>query len=251
MACEKYAEDNLEALYCDTLKYEHPDNPRFMADVSRRIGREIKILKTSNPKFLDEEGRPDIFNVFNSTGWLVGPKGARCTNELKREVRRKYQQPEDVHIFGFTVDETMPYCSNPTRDRIARTVKENPDLDFDWILRDAGATKQDRYRTLDRAGIQLPEMYRLGYENNNCIGCVKGYTGYWNKIRRDFPEHFDRMAKQERKMGKKGVSIVRISINGKPTRVFLDELPPDAGDYGSEPEIECNGLCTSIQKILL
>ena len=23
-------------------------------------------------------------------------------------------------------------------------------------------------------GIEIPVMYRLGYNNNNCVGCVKG-----------------------------------------------------------------------------
>ena len=44
-------------------------------------------------------------------------------------------------------------------------------------------------------------MYKLGYNNNNCIGCVKGGIGYWNKIRVDFPAEFDRMAELERKIG--------------------------------------------------
>ncbi len=37
-------------------------------------------------------------------------------------------------------------------------------------------------------------MYDLGYPNNNCIGCVKGGMGYWNKIRKDFPEVFQKRA---------------------------------------------------------
>ena len=40
-------------------------------------------------------------------------------------------------------------------------------------------------------------MYKLGYNNNNCIGCVKGGQAYWNKIRIDFPETFNKMAKLE------------------------------------------------------
>ena len=41
-------------------------------------------------------------------------------------------------------------------------------------------------------------MYDMGYPNNNCIGCVKGGMGYWNHIRKDFPEVFDSRAKLER-----------------------------------------------------
>ena len=32
----------------------------------------------------------------------------------------------------------------------------------------------------------------MGYNNNNCIGCIKGGMGYWNKIRVDFPEVFEK-----------------------------------------------------------
>lgn len=52
-----------------------------------------------------------------------------------------------------------------------------------------------------KAGIEIPAMYKMGYNNNNCIGCVKGGMGYWNKIRKDFPEVFNRMAVIEREVG--------------------------------------------------
>ena len=82
------------------------------------------------------------------------------------------------------------------------------------------------------AGIEVPAMYKLGYKNNNCIGCVKGGKGYWNKIREDFPESFDRMAKQERRMG---VKILK--------DVYLDELPRGVGRYESELDLECGVAC--------
>ena len=89
---------------------------------------------------------------------------------------------------------------------------------------------------LMQAGIDLPMMYKLGYKNNNCIGCVKGGKGYWNKIRVDFPEHFEQMCKQERKMN------ARVFKD-----VWLDELPPSAGNYKSEFEIECGVSCSAFQ----
>ena len=94
------------------------------------------------------------------------------------------------------------------------------------------------------AGIELPMMYRLGYKNNNCIGCVKGQAGYWNKIRIDFPEVYARMAAQERKMD---VAINKRYEGKTRIRVFLDELPPDAGRYEVEPDIECGVLCVTGQ----
>jgi hypothetical protein len=84
-----------------------------------------------------------------------------------------------------------------------------------------------------KSGIALPEMYLFGYNNNNCIGCVKGGAGYWNKIRRDFPEQFNRMAKLERAIGS-------TCIKG----TYLDELNPKAGRH-KDMEITCDFTCTA------
>lgn len=226
IAVETYGE-RCEVIYCDTFAYEHPDNKRFFKDVEKWIGKPIKVIRSSRYK--------DIYDVFNKTRWLVGPKGARCTTELKKIPRMEYQRADDLHIFGFTAEETK---------RIERFHRENPELFAEFPLADRGITKRDCHLEMRRAGIELPAMYRLGYRNNNCIGCVKGGMGYWNKIRRDFPEIFEKMAKTERDIG---ASICRkeIRVEGKRVRVpvFLDELPPDAGRYEDEPDIECGVLC--------
>lgn len=68
-------------------------------------------------------------------------------------------------------------------------------------LIDSNLTKEDAHGLLDRLGIKRPAMYDSGYKNNNCIGCVKGGMGYWNKIRKDFPDVFEKRAKLEREIG--------------------------------------------------
>ena len=222
LAVDKYGDD-CEVLYCDTLAYEHPDNPRFMADVAKWIGKDIKLLKS--------EKYDDIFDVFQKTGWLIGVGGARCTTELKKNVRKQYQREGDIHIFGLTSDEAK---------RIERFEDQN-DVIAEWILADNEASKKDCYRILQEAGIDLPEMYKLGYNNNNCIGCVKGQAGYWNKIRVDFPDAFDRMAKMERELN--AAINKTYAGDGKRKRIFLDELDPKAGRGVPLPDIECGALC--------
>ena len=93
-------------------------------------------------------------------------------------------------------------------------------------------TKPECLHYLEKRGIDRPAMYRLGYGNNNCIGCVKGGMGYWNKIRKDFPEHFDRMAKAEREVGN---SCIR--------NTFLDELDPEAGRQQKMIMPDCGNFC--------
>lgn len=228
LAVAKYG-DRCEVLYCDTLAYEHPDNLRFLRDVEKWLGREIKIVRSKKYR--------DIFDVFERTGWLIGTGGARCTTELKKNVRKEYSRPDDIHVFGLTADET---------DRIERFEDQN-NVATEWVLRDAGVTKDDCYQRLQAAKIDLPAMYKLGYNNNNCIGCVKGQAGYWNKIRIDFPEAFDRMAKLERKLN---VAINKsYAGDGKRKRIFLDELDPKAGRGVPMPNIECGAICeTPVEK---
>ena len=215
MAVERYG-DRCEVLYCDTFAYEHPDNRRFFDDVQRWIGRKIKVLRSDK--------YTDIYDVFERTRFLRSRQGARCTTELKKNVRKAYQRVDDLHIFGYTADE---------QHRIDRFHKENPELYSEFPLMDAGMFKADCHRMIRDAGIELPAMYKLGYRNNNCIGCVKGKKGYWNKIRIDFPDAFTRMARLERE------------LNFSLCDTFLDELPPDAGRYIEEPDIECGVLCVS------
>lgn len=237
LAVDKY--DECEVLYCDTLAYEHPDNLRFLKDIEKWIGQDIKILKSSK--------YTDIYDVFRKSGYLVGPYGARCTTELKKNVRKIYQQPSDNHIFGLTHDE---------ENRIDTFEDNYPDLKLTWILKDARINKDHCYARLVQAGITLPTMYKLGYNNNNCIGCVKGGAGYWNKIRIDFPEMYEKMAIEERRLGiainKSYAKKVRLACGDiidnpdlERIHVFLDELHPKSGRGVKQPDIECGVLCVA------
>ena len=209
--------------YCaSTLTSEHPDNERFIEDCERWYGRPILRLHA--------EEYTDVWDVWKRTRWLVGPAGARCTVELKKRVRRRFQRLGDLQVFGFDVSE---------RARAQRFAENNLDVDLWSPLIDANMTKAECLIMLHDAGIELPAMYRLGYRNNNCIGCVKGGVGYWNKIRRDFPETFARMAALEREIG----AAVCKATTGDRAPVYLDKLDPYAGRYEQEPEVQCGVLC--------
>ncbi len=146
---------------------------------------------------------------------------------LKKDMRKAYQRPGDIQVFGYTVEE---------QDRADRFIDGNNDVREDFILIDNGITKQDCYAHLTRLGLQLPAMYHLGYSNNNCIGCVKGGMGYWNKIRKDFPDRFDKMAKLERLIG----HAVNKDGDGP---VYLDELAPNRGRFKQDMPADCGFTC--------
>jgi hypothetical protein len=106
--------------------------------------------------------------------YLNGPAGALCTTELKKSLRQKYETLHEIQVFGYTSEEAH---------RAQRFREQNPEVMLSTPLIEAGLTKSDTIAMIERAGIEIPAMYKLGYRNNNCIGCVKGGMGYWNKIR--------------------------------------------------------------------
>lgn len=210
----------VELVYCDPGG-EHEDNKRFAAEVSRWVGLPITVVR--NPKYADH------FDVAEKDRFINGPHGARCTRQLKRLPRVEYQRGDDVHAWGFDVDES---------DRAAEFDERNPGLVNRYPLIDIGLTKDDCFHLLTGAGIELPVMYKKGYRNNNCVGCWKGGMGYWNKIRVDFPDHFARAAKICRDIGH---SPIKDRKTGLP--IMLDDLDPDAGRYDSEPDPVCGIMC--------
>jgi PP-loop superfamily ATP-utilizing enzyme len=197
------------------VKEEHPDNKRFLADCEKWFGQKILILGS-------EKYEKSIYKVFEKN-FIRTPKGAPCTRELKKRVRQRFEKINDRQVFGYTAEE---------QTRLDRFIDANNDVDIWTPLIDKGLGKEDCLAMLENAGIELPAMYKLGYHNNNCIGCVKGGMGYWNKIKIDFPEHFDRMAKLERF---KTQTIFKDR--------YLDELKPTDGNYPQEPNIECSIFC--------
>lgn len=216
-ATEQYGE-NVVVAYCDTMASEHPDNLRFFLQVQKWLGRRIELVKSV--VFLS------IDHVFESTRYMAGIAGARCTTEMKKLPRVAWQREADIHIFGYTMDEEY---------RAETFEKNNPDLDVEWILIDQKVTKRDCLASLREAGIAIPAMYALGFDHNNCLGCVKATSpGYWNRTRRFFPDVFERRAVQSRRLG---VRLVRVA--GK--RIFLDELPAEAD--APDDDIECGPAC--------
>lgn len=114
-------------------------------------------------------------------------------------------------------------------------------------LIDRGLGKADCLAMVERAGIELPSMYRLGYQNANCIGCVKGGEGYWNKIRRDFPARFEELATVQELIGPSAY-LFRDRKTGE--RYSLRNLPPNKGRYQDEPDTECGVMCEMAEREL-
>jgi len=202
---------------------EHEDNARFADDCAEWFGKPIEVLRSTE--------YTDTWDVWARRRYIVGHHGAPCTLELKKRLRQQFERPGDVQVFGYHAGE---------QHRVDGFRRANPDVRLSTPLIDAWLTKADCLAIVERAGIELPAMYRLGFPNANCIGCPHGGMGYWNRTRTVFPETFDRMARLERELG----HAVNKDDDGP---VFLDELDPDRGKDDIGVEGECSLLCVAAE----
>jgi hypothetical protein len=221
-----YASDEFKVLYC-RVREEHEDSMRFLSDFEHVIGRRVEVLE-------NEKYGGSVVNVIASTKFIKGPHGAPCTRLLKKDVRKAYQRDGDVQVFGYTAEE---------EGRANRFIDANNDVDCVFPLLEKGITKKQCLEFVDDMGITIPKMYRLGYQNNNCIGCVKGGMGYWNAIRVDFPAKFYEMAAIERVVG----HSINKDANGP---VYLDELDPKRGSFERDMPGDCGFTCEQSELFL-
>jgi 3'-phosphoadenosine 5'-phosphosulfate sulfotransferase (PAPS reductase)/FAD synthetase len=203
VACKLSRPDVLA--YCRTGS-EHPDNGRFLEDVAQWIGTPVEVIGSNE--------YVDTWDVWEDTGWLAGIHGARCTTALKVEPRLAFQRPTDLHVFGYTANAADV-------ERATRLRANYPELMIRTPLIDQGITKEACLAMVERAGVKLPPMYAMGFQNNNCIPCVKATSpAYWALVRQKFPAEFERMVRLSRKLD---VRLCRI----KGVRSFIDEIPMD------------------------
>ena len=230
LACQDFTDHDVHVVYCDTQS-EHSDNRRFLHDVERWIDHPIELVRSHKYR--------DVWDVWRKRRWLVGPDGALCTVELKKTLRHQYQQADDIQVFGYDLNEVS---------RVAKFRKNNPEVDLVVPLIAHSLSKPDCLAILERAGIDPPAMYRLGFSNANCIGCPNGQQAYWNHIRRVFPETFNAMAILERDLD--AAINKTYAGDGKRKRLFLDELDPEAGR--GKPVIlpECSLLCAAAEVVI-
>ena len=203
--------DNVdEYIYID-VPDQHPDSLRFIADCEKYLCTEIKILRS------DFES---VEQVCRKNRYINGPNGAPCTKFLKKLVRLRWEHDNPgsyTYVWGFDKNETK------RAERMKETFFE---YKHEFPLIDKNISKEEAHGILRSLGIKRPVMYDLGYPNNNCIGCVKGGMGYWNRIRIDFPDVYEARAKMEEDIGAtciKGISLRQLQPGQGKNKVIVPD----------------------------
>ena len=191
LALTKYPTDRVHIVNVFIVE-EHEDNRRFLTDCEPWFEKSVTVLR-------DEKYGASTIQVWTKKRFLSAMR-APCSRVLKRDVLHKWGNSTDVWVLGYTVEEQA---------RADRIEVLYPDRQFLFPLIEYNLTKSDCLAMIERAGILLPMMYRMGYDNANCIGCPKGGAGYWNKIRRDFPERFQQIAALQESIGRDSGMFLR------------------------------------------
>lgn len=217
----------VDIIYCH-VKEEDADNARFLRDCEGWFGQKITVLH-------DKKYDGSVVNVMLARRFINSANGAPCTLHLKKEPAREFARNGDVNVYGYTAGE---------EDRLDRWIDANNGRLVSAPLIDRQLDKGTVLAMVARAGIELPRMYAMGYDHNNCIGCVKGGAWYWNKIRVDFPERFTQQMEIEETIGHP-----TLRVNNKP--VWLRELEPTRGRRHEEPKIECGVTCEAAEATII
>ena len=217
----RLAIDEIDEVFYIHIDDQHPDTLRFVRECEAWFGKPITILQSPYKC---------VAHAVYAGGsrYINGPRGANCTRWLKKRVRKDWEcdRKNEMRLrYVWGMDSTEKHRA----DRIVETMR---DFDHSFPLIERGIGKAEAHEILRASGIKRPAMYELGYHNNNCVGCVKGGMGYWNKIRVDFPDVFAARAKLERELGAS-------CING----VYLDELDPERGRHDGPIVDDCGIMC--------
>jgi len=202
-------------LYCH-IEDQHADTLRFLDDCEKIFDKKIELLQSPYKS---------VSNVIKTFRFINSRYGAKCTQILKKRVRKEWEQGKInlTYVWGYDCEE---------KHRAEQIQEIDPYHKHEFPLIERGLTKTDCHGICRELGIKRPAMYDLGYRNNNCIGCVKGGMGYWNKIRVDFPEVFAERARQEREIGHTCIK-----------NIYLDELDPNRGKIENEIMEDCSIMC--------
>ena len=234
-----WGKDFVRMVFIDTMN-EDKDTYRFKSDCEAKWNINIETIRNNEYSSINE--------VWRRYGSLNVAHGAVCSTDLKRKVRQDFQKTNNFsyQAFGFEIDEVNR----------ARAMKKNYcDAKPIFPLIYEMLSKKDCIKILHSEGIKPPRAYEMGFNNNNCLqtGCVQGGIGYWQKMKNDFPEKFEKMAAIEHELtDKKGEPVTMLKDQSKNGGlVFLKPHPmyPFHKDISMmegrppKPLLECNGFC--------
>ena len=206
--------ENTVLLFTDT-KYEHEDLYRFLDQTEKKLG--VLITRIA-------EGRTP-WEVFRDVRFLGNSRIDPCSKVLKRDpakkwVRDNYPDPTSCCLYlGYAHDELH---------RLERSRKFwSPHQVESPLATMRSYTKNDMMMEVRLDGIEIPELYLLGFPHNNCGGfCIKAGQSHFRLLLKTMPEKYAEVEAKEEEMRELlgDVSILRDRRGGESKVLTLKQL---------------------------
>lgn len=158
--------------YFNDVKWEHSDLYRFNNELEEKL--DIKIT-------IDCDGRSPE-QIFYDQKILGSNRTPICSKILKAEMLQKFVKPGDTVYFGIDHQEIQRAARiTPIYERLGCKVV--------FPLLDNFIFKPKAFEIIKELQIEIPQMYKDGFEHNNCSGgCVRAGKRQWISLLKTYPE---------------------------------------------------------------
>ena len=229
---DREGREGVVLLFADTL-IEDPDLYRFLDQSSALLG--VPVTRVA-------DGRTP-WQVFRDERFIGNARRDPCSKILKRQLCDRWVRenaPDAVRVFG--LDWSEGHRIKAVRERMAEAgwMTEFP-LDEPPLFH-----KPSSIRRMEKDGLDVPRLYRLGFAHNNCGGfCIKAGHGHYAMLLEKLPEVYAHHEAEEQSvvamLARDDVGVMTDRRGGQRRamtmrqfreRVQRGDLRPDMDDVG-------------------
>ncbi len=176
---ERYGMRDLVLLFTDTC-YEDPDLYRFLDEAVLNVGGELVRIA---------DGRTP-WEVYHDERFLGNSRADPCSKILKRELADRWLR-ENCDPANTVVNVGIDWSEEHRFTRLA-ALREQQGWRYEAPLCEAPyLTKGGMFGLLRSEGIQVPQLYGLGFQHNNCRAwCCKAGQGHFVNLLSVRPEWY-------------------------------------------------------------
>lgn len=199
----KHGKENVILLFTDTL-IEDDDLYRFIDETVNEMGVEyIRIADGRTP-----------WEIFSEKKWIGNNRYAPCSKFLKQDIADKYIRenftPDEVVLY-LGIDWTEEHRKEAPIENYKPYKVEFPMCEMPYL------SKNEMLEELERIGIEVPKLYKLGFSHNNCGGfCCRAGQGHFAHLLKELPDLYKHHEEQEERvrseMGKDVAMMKRTKI---------------------------------------
>ena len=168
----------------------------------------------------------DPWDTYFQGRFLGNSRIAKCSHILKQKMAREWidentERENGVYYMG--IDWTEEHRTAAPRKNWAPAQIEYPLCDMDNFF-----SKDMLLSELDELGIEIPELYKLGFSHNNCGGfCCKAGQGHFYNLVEKKPKlyaYHEARENELRELLGKDVSMMKKTVKGEVQTLTMERL---------------------------